>query len=77
MESSKFSLVIRLLVVVFVLLATVVNSRKLNEFSTTAYLADGDTTTPWAAIIQPFPVPVPVPVAAMCVFKRIRGSTSE
>ncbi|KAF3455585.1 hypothetical protein FNV43_RR00218 [Rhamnella rubrinervis] len=46
MESSKFSLVLRLLVVVFVLLASVVNGRELNEFSTAAYLADGDTTTP-------------------------------
>ncbi|KAF3455983.1 hypothetical protein FNV43_RR00626 [Rhamnella rubrinervis] len=40
MESSKFSLVLRLLVVVLVLLASVVNSRELNE------LVDGDTTTP-------------------------------
>ncbi|KAF3455984.1 hypothetical protein FNV43_RR00627 [Rhamnella rubrinervis] len=46
MESSKFSLVLRLLVVVLVLLASVVNGRELNEFSTAAYLADGDTTTP-------------------------------
>ncbi|KAF3457793.1 hypothetical protein FNV43_RR02452 [Rhamnella rubrinervis] len=46
MESSKFSLVLRLLVVVLVLLASVVNGRELNEFPTAAYLADGDTTTP-------------------------------
>ncbi|KAF3455833.1 hypothetical protein FNV43_RR00475 [Rhamnella rubrinervis] len=45
MESSKFSLVLRLLVVVLVLLGSVVNGRELNEFSTAAYLADGDTTT--------------------------------
>ncbi|KAF3455631.1 hypothetical protein FNV43_RR00425 [Rhamnella rubrinervis] len=46
MESSKFSLVLRLLVVVLVLLASLVNGQKLNEFSTSAYLADGDATTP-------------------------------
>ncbi|KAF3455887.1 hypothetical protein FNV43_RR00529 [Rhamnella rubrinervis] len=45
MESSKFSLVLRLLVVALVLLASVVNGREVNEFPTAAYLADGDTTT--------------------------------
>ncbi|KAF3455869.1 hypothetical protein FNV43_RR00511 [Rhamnella rubrinervis] len=45
MESSKFSLVLRLLVVALVLLGSVVNGREVSEFPTAAYFADGDTTT--------------------------------